>query len=91
MTILLYTRRKEWPLDSVEVRCSHERVHCRDAEDCEESERAYIDLIRRHIVIKGDLTDDQKERVAYIARRCPIHRTLEAKPRIEDEIELVTP
>ena len=50
---------------------------------------AYIELIRRHIVLKGDIDDEQRDRIAYIARRCPIHRTLEASPKIEDEIDLV--
>ena len=89
MTILLYVRRKGWPLEEVTVECSHERVHCRDSEDCEENSQAYIELIRRHIVLKGDLDDEQRDRIAYIARRCPIHRTLEAAPKIEDEIDLV--
>ncbi len=89
MTILLYVRRKEWPLESVTVECSHERVHCRDAEDCDESDQAYIDLIRRHIVLKGDLTDEQRDRIGRVSRRCPVHRTLEAAPRIEDELDVV--
>lgn len=89
MTILLYVRRKEWNLRSVSVECSHERVHCRDSEECEESDQAFIDLIRRHIYIDGDLTEAQRDRISYIARRCPIHRTLEAGPHIEDELHLV--
>ncbi len=91
MTILLYVRRKGWPLKSVTVECSHERVHCRDIEDCEESDQAYVELIRRYIVLEGDLDDGQRERVARIARRCPVHRTLESAPVIQDEVDLVRP
>ena len=89
MTILLYTRRKGWPLEEVTVECSHERVHCRDSEDCEENDQTHIELIRRHIVLKGDLDREQRDRIAVLARRCPIHRTLEAAPKIEDDIELL--
>ena len=89
MTILLYTRRKGWPLRSVTVECSHERVHCRDLEDCEDGDGTYIDLIRRHILLRGELDDEQRDRIARISRRCPMHRTLESSPRIQDEVDLV--
>lgn len=89
MTILLYTRRKGWPLRSVTVEATHERVHCRDMEGCETSDRTFIDVIRRNIDLEGDLTDEQVDRIRYIATRCPIHRTLEAKPKIEDEVRVV--
>ena len=89
MTVLLYTRRKGWPLESVSVECSHERVHRHDVEDCEERDDVLIDLIRRYIALKGDLTDDPRDRIAAIARRCPVHRTLGSGPRIEDEVDLV--
>ena len=89
MTILLYVRRKDWPINSISVECSHERIHCRDSDDCEESDQAFIELIRRHIYIDGDLTKAQRDRIRYIARRCPIHKTLEMRPRIEDELHLV--
>ena len=89
MTVLLYVRRKSWPLKSVTVKCSHELVRRRDAEECEESDRRHIDLIRCHVLLEGDLTVEQRDRIARIARRCPVHRTLRASPRIEDEVEMV--
>ena len=89
MTILLDVRRKKWPLKSVSVECSHERVYRRDMEDCEESDRAYIDVIRRYILVQGDLDQEQKDRITRIARRCPVHRTLESPPRIVDEVDLI--
>ena len=89
MTILLYVRRKGWPVRSVTVECSHERVHCRDAEDCDEGEQAYIEVVRRHILVEGTLTAEQRERVGRISRRCPVHRTLQSSLRIDDEMEVV--
>ena len=89
MTILLYVRRKQWPLQSITVECTHQRVHCRDIENCEDDEGAYIDLINREITLDGDLSPDQKERISYIARRCPVHRTLESGPRIKDVLKMV--
>ena len=89
MTILLYVRRKGWPVRSVTVECSHERVHRRDLEDCDEGEQAYIEVVRRYILVEGPLTAEQKERVGRIASRCPVHRTLESSLRIEDDLEVV--
>ena len=89
MTILLYVRRKEWPLESVSVRCTHERARCRDVEGCEHDYDTRVDVIRRHIELKGELTEEQRERIAYIATRCPMHRTLETPPHISDEVEVV--
>ncbi len=87
----MYVGRKGWPLESVTVELSHERVHRDDLEDVENNDRAFIDLIKRQIVLRGDLTAEQRARIGYIARRCPLHRTLESKPRIEDRVEVVEP
>ena len=91
MTLLMYVRRKGWPLESVTVELGHERVRADDLKEYEQSDRAFVDLIRRRIVLTGDLTDEQRERIAYIAKRCPLHRTLESKPVIEDRVEVVGP
>ena len=89
MTVLLYVRRKGWPLKSVAVECSHERTHATDSVDSETSSRAYIEVIERRILLEGDLTEEQKDRIGVIAGRCPIHRTLESRPRIVDEVHVV--
>ena len=83
MTVLLYSRRKGWPIESVTVECSHRRVS-RAGESGGGNEE-----IRSHITIEGDLTGEQRDRILQIAGRCPIHRTLESKPRMIEEIEIV--
>ena len=35
MTLALYARRKQWPLDGVTVRLAHSRIHAADCADCE--------------------------------------------------------
>ena len=89
MTILLYTRRKGWPLRSVEVEPRHRRVNRRDCENCETDARAFVDEIKVRILVEGDLDEEQVERVRYIAGRCPVTRTLEAKPTILHAVEVV--
>ncbi len=68
---------------------SHERIHARDCEDCEERDDAMVEVIRRYIVLKGDLSDEQEDRLLAIAKRCPVHRTLTEGPKILDESDLV--
>lgn len=90
MTIGMYARRKGWPLESVEVRLRHSRVHRDDCADCDEKER-WLDRIEREIRLMGGLDAEQRRRLIEIANRCPVHRTLTASVRIETrEIEPAT-
>jgi uncharacterized OsmC-like protein len=75
MTIGLYARRKQWPVESVEVRLQHSKIHAADCAECETRE-GKLDRIERKIVLRGPLTDEQRARLLEIAERCPVHRTL---------------
>ena len=88
MTILLYVRRKEWPVRAVSIQCTHERVSRDGYEGPAGGEQPWVDLIRLHISIKGDITEEQRARLCYIAERCPVHRTMENAPVIEDIVEV---
>ena len=83
MTLRLYAQRKEWPLEAVEVRLRHTRLHARDCEECETQER-YLDHIQKEIILHGDLTEDQRARLHEISRRCPVQQTLSREIVIED-------
>jgi putative redox protein len=84
MTVRLYAERKGWPLDDVAVDLSHDRVHAEDCAECETGEGS-LSLIRRHVRLAGDLTDEQRARLHEIASRCPVHRTLAGPIEIHDE------
>ena len=75
MTLALYARRKQWPLQAVTVRLEHSRIHAQDCAECETKE-GRLDRIDREITLEGRLADDQKRRLLEIAERCPVHRTL---------------
>jgi len=75
MTLQMYARTKGWPLESVEVRLSHDKIHAKDCASCETKE-GKLDRIEREVIVGGPLTDDQRKRLAEIADRCPVHRTL---------------
>ena len=75
MTVALYARRKQWPLEDVVVRLRHSRVHATDCADCETKE-GMLDRIDRELELRGPLAEDQRARLLEIASKCPVHRTL---------------
>ncbi len=83
MTLRMYARRKGWPLKTVSVDVSHDKVHAQDALT---PTNANIDLFRRRITVTGDLSSDQRQKLLEIADKCPVHKTLEASSRVETEL-----
>jgi len=75
MTVRMYARRKGWPLDDIEVRLRHEKIHARDCAECETKE-GRLDHVEREIALHGALDASQRARLLEIANRCPVHRTL---------------
>lgn len=76
MTLRMYARQKEIPLDHVKVRITHSR-----RKDIEPTS-----LFTRLIHLEGNLTDDQRQRLLEIAERCPVHRTLEKGSAVESAL-----
>ncbi|HYE66077.1 MAG TPA: OsmC family protein [Pyrinomonadaceae bacterium] len=76
MTLMLYARRKGWPLERVSVRLRQQRVHAKDCAECERSTEGFIHRIERSVSIEGELTDEQRARLQEIAHKCPVHKTL---------------
>ncbi len=74
MTIRMYARRKGWPLESICVDVTHDKVHAQDAAN---TSGAKVDHFFREIRLAGELDDSQRQRLLAIADKCPVHRTLE--------------
>jgi putative redox protein len=87
MTLRLYARRKGWPLEEVTVELEHARVHAEDCAQCE-GEAGRVDRIQRRVRLRGPLDPVQVARLAEVARRCPVHKTLLAGVRIADDVAL---
>jgi putative redox protein len=85
MTIALYARRKQWPLEGVTVRLQHSRIHATDCAECETKE-GMLDRIEREISLGGSLSDEQRTRLLEIAERCPVHRTLTSEINIRSRL-----
>lgn len=90
MTVTLYARRKQWPLETVSVRLRQNRIHAKDCKECTQTKEGYIHRIERSVTFTGPLSDEQRTRLQEIAHKCPVHKTLSSEIVIagiaEDEI-----
>ncbi len=82
MTLQLYAKRKDWPLENVQVHTSHDKTHAEDCEQCEQ-DGSKIDSFELRIKLEGNLSEDQISRLLEIAHRCPVHKTLAAPAKIK--------
>lgn len=76
MTVTLYARRKQWPLEQVTVRLRQSRVHVKDCEECVQNTDGFIHRIERAVSFSGPLSEAQRVRLDEIAHKCPVHKTL---------------
>ncbi len=91
ITLRMYAELKQIALDDVSVKLTHDRVVPGEPEFTPEEIAAAgferRDLIRLEVSLKGDLTPEQRNRMLEIAGRCPVHRTLDARPRMVMSLE----
>jgi len=85
MTLRMYADRKGWPLESVTVRLSQDRIHAKDCGECE-TEEGRIDRIGREIELEGPLEVQQRRRLLEVADMCPVHRTLKGEVLVENTL-----
>lgn len=85
MTLRMYADRKEWPLEEVTVRLTHEKIHAEDCDHCETDE-GKVDRIDREVDLKGDLSEKQRGRLLEIANKCPVHRTLHSEVDVRSQL-----
>jgi putative redox protein len=76
MTARLYAQRKGWPLEAVEVVLDYKKFNGIDYPAYTGS-APFVHEFRERLVLHGPLTDEQRARIAEIARKCPVRRILE--------------
>src|SRR5438477_3033804 len=73
ITLRMYAERKGWELGTVEV----------DLDFAKEDEK---DVIRREVRFSSPLTEEQRARLAEIADKTPVTKTIRQGARIETEV-----
>ena len=81
MTLRMYASHKNLDLASATVRVRHGKIHAKDCEDCESGD-GRIDQFERELVLEGNLTEAERQRMLEIADRCPVHRTLHSEVKV---------
>ncbi len=71
ITLKMYLNRKEWAVGSIHVDVSYDKQA----------------QFTRAIAIKGQLSDQQTERILKIANACPVHKILESANTINTSIK----
>ncbi len=84
MTVGLYARAKQWPLETVVVRLRHSRIYAKDCADCVIRDDTMLDRIDTEVQLSGALTAEQQRKLLDVAQRCPVHRTLKSEISIRD-------
>lgn len=70
MTVRWYAKQKDWPLEKVEVKISHQKID-------------KVDNFEKEVIVHGaNLSDEQRQKLIEIAAKCPVQRTLEGKVEI---------
>ena len=85
MTLKMYASHKKLDLESATVRVRHGKIHAADCEDCESAE-GRIDRFERELLLVGNLSDEQRQRMLEIADRCPVHRTLHSEVTVRTSL-----
>ena len=85
MTLHFYAKREKIPLEGVEVTLLNDRMHAKDCADCLTT-AGYIHRFDVSIRLRGALTPEQREKLAGVARRCPVYKTLTSEIRIVETL-----
>jgi putative redox protein len=76
ITTELYARRKQWPLEAMEVHIELERFNGSEYPGYT-GDSQYVHQIREKVVLHGDqLNDEQRVRLMEITTKCPVRRVL---------------
>ncbi len=91
ITLRLYANHKGIELAGVDVRLEFDRVHVDDCSDCDERTDGFIERIQSHVTLRGSFDDAQRKRLAQVAGRCPVHKTLANGVHISDTVSFDSP
>ena len=75
IVLLTYAQHHGVDLHEVELRLEYDRIFEQDCEHCE-GIQGYEERIEEEIVLTGELTPAERNRLYMVSRHCPIHKML---------------
>ena len=90
MTLRIYAEHKRLVLGRISVAVSHGKVaaqHCTDCGAVADGRAGKIDRFERVISIDGKIDPVLRDKIAEIAAKCPVHRTLDTGAAVITKIE----
>ena len=86
ITLSMYANRKGIALTSISAKYTYDKVHAKDCEFCEVEDHGFIDTVSSQIFVEGEFHEETRDRLAQVAQRCPVHKTLERGIRFSEEV-----
>lgn len=86
ITMKMYADRKGWDVDNIYVELRHFKAHADDCVDCDDP-KAKIDKIEKEILVEGELSDEQLQKLLEISKKCPVHKTMLQSLEIASTVE----
>jgi putative redox protein len=86
MTLQIVAKREAIPLEGLELTIGNDRMHAKDCADCLTTAGYLHRFDVKMKFIGAGLTDAHKLRLAEVAKRCPVYRTLTSEIRIVEEV-----
>jgi putative redox protein len=91
ITVSLYAARRGIALAGVTARFEHDRVHRQDCEEDPAGSTGFIERVNGEVVITAEADGEQRRRLAQVASRCPVRRTLEGHIQFADVVRFAEP
>jgi len=76
ITLQMYARRKQWPLEGVEIELESYTLPAAECPGCKSEPGKLVTIIEKRLTFQGALSPEQIQRLREIADKCPVHKTL---------------
>ena len=81
VTMKMYAQRKGYEIEHLEMKLTHHK----ETRDSDSGTSVKVDVIHKKVQLKGNFTQEQRERILQISSMCPVHRILESAIEIKTE------